>query len=131
MMFQTRKKWQQAERQAHIQSSALEAAANSIILTDKAGKILFANKAFCAMTGYALEEVLGKTPGFLKSGKHDADFFTELWDTILAGRVWQGEFINRRKDGTLYNEEMTITPIRETDGEISHFIAVKKTSPST
>jgi len=126
MMFQTRKKWQQTERQTHIQSCALEAAANSIILTNRAGKILFANKAFCTMTGYPLEEVLGKTPDFLKSGEHDAAFFKELWETILAGRVWQGEIINRRKDGTLYNEEMTITPIREADGEISHFIAIKK-----
>ncbi len=125
-MFQTRKKWQQTERQAHIQSSALEAAANGIILTDKAGIILFANKAFCAMTGYASEEVLGKTPDFLKSDKHDAAFFKDLWETILAGRVWQGEIINQRKDGLLYNEEMTITPIREADGEISHFIAIKK-----
>lgn len=125
-MVHTRKKWRQAERQAHIQSSALEAAANGIILTDKAGKILFANKAFCAMTGYALEEVLGKTPDFLKSGKHDAVFYTELWETILAGRVWQSEIINRRKDGTLFHEEMTITPIREADGEINHFIAIKK-----
>ncbi len=126
MMLQTRKKWQQTERQAHIQSSALEAAANSIILTNKAGKILFANKAFCAMTGYTPEEVLGRTPDFQKSGKHDAAFFAELWETILAGRVWQGEIINRRKDGALYNEEMTITPIREADGDISHFIAIKK-----
>jgi PAS domain S-box-containing protein len=126
MMFQTRKTWRQTERQAHIQSIALEAAANSIILTNKAGKILFANKAFCAMTGYTPEEVLGKTPNFLKSDKHDAVFFAELWETILAGRVWEGEIINRRKDGTLYNEEMTITPIREADGEISNFIAIKK-----
>ena len=123
---QERKERQRAEQQVRIQSSALEAAANGIILTDKAGKILFANKAFCAMTGYALEEILGKTPGFLKSGKHDADFFRELWKTILAGRVWQGELINRRKDGTLYHEEMTITPIQGTNGEISHFIAVKQ-----
>jgi len=124
-MFQTRKKWQQTERQGHIQSIALEAAANSIILTNKAGKILFANKAFCSMTGYTLEEVLGKTPNFLKSGEHDDAFYTELWETISAGRVWQGEIINRRKDGTLYNEEMTITPIRDAVGEISNFIAIK------
>ena len=125
-MFQTRKKWQQVERQAHIQSSALEAAANGIILTNTAGKILFANKAFCSMTGYTPEEVLGKTPNFLNSGKHDAAFFRELWKTILAGEVWQGEIINRRKDGTLYHEEITITPIRGADGEISNFIAIKE-----
>ena len=121
-----RKEWQQAEQQSRIQSSALEAAANSIILTDKSGKILFANRAFCTMTGYALEEILGQTPGFLNSGKHDANFFKELWDTILTGRVWQGELINRRKDGTFYAEEMTITPIQGTNGETSHFIAVKQ-----
>jgi len=126
MTLQTRKKWQPAGWQAHIHASALEAAANGIILTNKAGQILFANKAFCAITGYTPEEILGKTPDFLKSGKHDAVFYTELWETILAGRVWQGEIINRRKDGTLYHEEMTITPIREADGEISHFIAIKK-----
>ncbi len=126
MTSQVREQWQQVEEQAHIQSSALEGAANSIILTDKAGKILFANKAFCAMTGYVPEEVLGKTPNFLNSGEHDAGFFEKLWKTILAGGVWQGELINRRKNGTLYNEEMTITPIRESNGEITHFIAVKE-----
>ena len=121
-----RKERHRAAEQVRVQSSALEAVANGIILTDPAGKILFANKAFCAMTGYALEEILGKTPGFLNSGKHDADFFRELWNTILKGRVWQGELINRRKDGTFYNEEMTITPIQGTNGEISHFISVKQ-----
>ncbi len=125
-MFQTRKKWQYAGWQARIQSSALDTAANSIILTNKTGVILFANEAFCSMTGYALEEVLGKTTHFLKSGKHDAAFYSKLWETILAGRSWQGEIFNRRKDGTLYHEEMTITPIREADGQISHFIAIKK-----
>jgi len=121
-----RKERHQAAEQVRVQSSALEAVANGIILTDPAGKILFANKAFCAMTGYAPEEILGKTPGFLNSGRHNADFFRALWNTILTGRVWQGELINRRKDGTLYNEEMTITPIQGTNGGISHFIAVKQ-----
>ena len=121
-----RKERQRAEEQVRVQSSALEAVANGIMLTDAAGKILFGNRAFCAMTGYALEEILGKNPGFLNSGKHDADFFRALWNTILTGRVWQGELINRRKDGTLYNEEMTITPIQKSNGEISHFIAVKQ-----
>jgi PAS domain S-box-containing protein len=123
---QERKERQRAEEQVRVQSSALEAVANGIMLTDAAGKILFGNRAFCAMTGYALEEILGKNPGFLNSGKHDADFFRALWNTILTGRVWQGELINRRKDGTLYNEEMTITPIQRRNGEISHFIAVKQ-----
>jgi hypothetical protein len=123
---QERKARQRLEQQLRVQSSTLEAAANGIILTDKAGKILFANKAFCTMTGYDLEEILGQTTNFIEFDKHKADLYRELWNTILAGRVWHGELINRRKDGTLYNEEMTITPLRESNGEISHFIAVKQ-----
>ena len=125
-MVPTHQKRQQEERQAQVQLDALGAAAHGIILTDKAGKILFANRAFCSMTGYAPEEVLGQTPGFLKSGKHNPAFYRQLWETILAGRVWQGQIINRRKDGTLFNEEMTITPVRELDGQISSFLAIKK-----
>jgi two-component system, cell cycle sensor histidine kinase and response regulator CckA len=117
---------QQAVQQEWIYSNALEAAAHGIILTDTAGKILFANQAFCTMTGYAPEEILGRTPSFLKSGEHDEGFFRSLWDTILSGRVWQGELVNRRKDGTLYSEEMTITPIQGVKGEISHFFAIKQ-----
>ncbi len=121
-----RKERQRAEERVRVQSSALEAVANGIILTDAAGKILFGNKAFCNMTGYALDEILGKTPSFLNSGKQDNGFFRTLWNTILTGRVWQGEIINRRKDGTLYTEEMTITPVLGANGAISHFIAVKQ-----
>ncbi len=123
---QDRRERQRMEQQLRFQSSALEAAANGIILTDKTGKILFANKAFCAMTGYDLEEILGQTTSFIESDKREADFSRELWKTILAGRVWHGELINRRKDGTFYNEEMTITPLKENNGAVSHFIAVKQ-----
>jgi two-component system cell cycle sensor histidine kinase/response regulator CckA len=127
MISQERKEeWQPADQPVRVQSNSLEAAANSIILTDTAGKILFANKAFCAMTGYAPEEILGRTPDFFKPGRHDSDFHQELWDTILMGRAWQGELINRHKDGTRYHEEMTVTPIREANGEITHFIAVNE-----
>jgi hypothetical protein len=121
-----RKERQRLEQQLRVQSSALEAAANGIILTDKTGKIFFANKAACSMTGYALEEILGQTTSFIESCKPEADFSQDLWKTILDGRTWHGELINRRKDGNLYNEEMTITPFREINGEISHFIAVKQ-----
>jgi PAS domain S-box-containing protein len=106
------------EQQLRVQSSALEAAANGIILTDKTGKILFANQAYCAMTGHDLEEVTGQATRFIESGKPEADLSQGLWKTILAGRVWHGEFISRRKDGTLYNEEITVTPLRESNGEI-------------
>jgi hypothetical protein len=121
-----RKERQRAEERVRVQSSALEAVADGIIVTDKAGKILFANKAFCAMTGQSLAEIPGQTTTFIETCKHEADFSRDLWKTIQAGRVWHGELINRRKDGTLYNEEMTITPLRVNNGEISHFIAVKQ-----
>ena len=114
------------EQQLRFQSSALEAAVNGIIVTDKAGKILFANQSYCSITGQDRAEVTGQTTCFIESDKHEADFSRELRKTILAGRVWHGEFINRRKGGTLYNEEMTITPLRDNNGEISHFIAVKQ-----
>ena len=78
------------------------------------------------MTGHDLKEVPGQTTRFVESDKCEADFSQELWKTILAGRAWHGELISRRKDGTLYNEEMTITPLRESNGEVSHFIAVKQ-----
>jgi PAS domain S-box-containing protein len=110
----------------HLQNTALEAAANGIVITDRAGRILFANSAFCSLSGYRPEEVLGANPRFLKSGKHDTRFYRKLWETILDGRVWRGEIINQRKDGTPFQEEMTITPVRDTGGTITHFIAVKE-----
>jgi PAS domain S-box-containing protein len=120
---QERKK---AEEQVELQSRALEAAANAIMITDRHGSILSANAAFCRLTGYEREEVLGKNPRFLKSGAHDDAFYREMWATICSGKSWQGEIQNRRKDGTVYVEEMTITPVTEKDGTITNFIAVKQ-----
>lgn len=113
------------EQERRLKSSALEAAANGIVLTDRKGSIVWANPAFTDITGYSMEECLGETPRILKSGKHDAKFYKNLWQTILKGDVWQGELINKRKDGSLYTEEMTITPVQNEKGEIIHFIAVK------
>jgi two-component system, cell cycle sensor histidine kinase and response regulator CckA len=113
------------EQQLRLQASALESAANSIIVTGRDGAIQWVNPAFTRATGYTLEEALGNTPRILKSGKHDASFYEKLWKTILSGEVWQGETTNRRKDGSLYVEETTITPVRSADGEISNFIAIK------
>ena len=121
-----RKERQQMELQLRLQSNALEAAADGIVLTDKTGKILFANRAYCAMTGLDRGTLPGPTTRFVEAGKDEGDLSRGLWKTILTGQVWHGELINRRMDGTLYNEEMTITPVRESNGEISHFIAVKQ-----
>jgi two-component system cell cycle sensor histidine kinase/response regulator CckA len=117
----------QAEAQLRLQSAALNAAANSIVITDRAGLIEWVNPAFCALTGYTAAEAVGRNMRELvKSGQHDQAFYKDLWKTILAGRVWRGEMINRRKDHSLYTEEQAITPLRDAQGEITHFIAVKQ-----
>lgn len=105
------------EQQLLLQSTALEAAANAILVTNDKGVILSVNRAFTTLTGYTAEEVRGKTPRLLKSGKHNAAFYADLWQTILAGKTWRGEFINRRKDGSLFHSEHTITPI-------THFVGI-------
>jgi PAS domain S-box-containing protein len=109
-----------------IQTSALDAAANGVVITDCRGTIQWVNAAFTRLTGYPAAEVLGKNPRFLKSGHHPESFYRKIWSTILRGRVWMGEVVNRRKDGRLYHEENTITPVIDEGGAITHFIAVKQ-----
>jgi len=121
-----REERQRAEEALRLRTKALESAANAVVITDREGRITWVNPAFTRLTGYSAAEVLGQTPRLLKSGKHDAAFFRSLWNTILAGEVWQGEIVNRRKDGTLYTEEQTITPMLNERGEISHFISIKQ-----
>jgi PAS domain S-box-containing protein len=107
------------------QSAALEAAANGIVITDVHGTIEWVNPAFTAMTGYTRNEAIGRTPRILKSGHHDAAFYKALWATVLDGRVWRHEMVNRRKDGTCYHEEQTITPVLDEGGRITRFVAIK------
>ncbi|WP_425801077.1 EAL domain-containing protein [Desulfitobacterium sp. Sab5] len=111
---------------SRIQIAALEAAANSIVITDIDGIIVWANTAFTRITGYSLLEALGQNPRFLKSNVHPPEFYKDLWDTILARKVWHGDMVNRKKDGTLYNEEMTITPVYFEPEQTLYFIAVKQ-----
>ena len=116
-----------AEESLLLQSTALNAAANAIMITSINGTIEWINPAYSTLTGYSSEEVVGKNPRELvRSGKHAQDFYKEMWDTILAGEVYFGTLINRRKDGSLYTEEQTITPLTNSDGKISHFIAIKQ-----
>jgi PAS domain S-box-containing protein len=121
-----REERRRAEETLRLQTKALETAANAIVITDREGHITWVNPAFTRLTGYRADEVLGRTPRLFKSGKHDATFYHAMWGTVLAGEVWQGELINRRRDGTLYTEEQTITPMFNDRGEISHFISVKQ-----
>jgi len=107
-------------------ASAIEQAVDAIVITDATGKIRYVNPAFTRMTGYCAAEAIGQNPRIVKSGTQDSRFYKELWKTILDGRAWHGELINRRKDGTRYTEEMTITPVRDGSGTISSFIAIKQ-----
>jgi PAS domain S-box-containing protein len=116
-----------SEQALHIQATALEAAANAIVITDRDGVIEWVNPAFLESTGYTLDHAKGKRPADLvSSGQQDQGFYEDLWATILRGEVWRGQVVNRRKDGELRTEEMTITPVRAEHGGISHFIAVKQ-----
>ena len=106
-------------------ATVIEQASEAVVITDIFGNIEYVNPAFEKMTGYRFEEVIGKTPRILKSGKHEDKFYQELWDTITAGRVWRGTFINKKKDGTLYYDEAVIFPITDDSGTIINFAAVK------
>lgn len=109
-----------------VLSKALEAAANGIVITEKNGRIIWINKAFTELTGYSKHETLGKKPKVLKSGHHPPSFYKDLWKTILSGNVWSGIMHNLRKDGTVYLENNTITPVTNHQGEITHFISIKE-----
>jgi PAS domain S-box-containing protein len=114
-----------AEHQLNLQFSALSAAANAIVITDRHGKIEWINPSFTKLTGYTAEEALGNNSRLLSSGQHPRAFYANLWTTVLAGKVWHGELINKRKGGQLYTEETTITPVADVDGQITHFVAIK------
>jgi len=116
----------QAEERMELQLSALTATANAIVITDREGKIEWANPAFTKLTGYNVVEVIGGNPRTLKSGEHPPEFYADLWATIRSGKVWHGELVNKRKNGQHYHEDMTITPVRSIQGQITHFVAIKQ-----
>lgn len=116
-----------AEEKLMLQSQALESAANSISVLNRMGNIIWVNKAFSLSTGFDTEEVIGKNPRILKSGKHDKGFYKNLWTTIMNGKVWSGEIMNKKKNGDNYYEEMIITPVIDSETKkITHFIAIKQ-----
>ncbi|MGD8515441.1 MAG: PAS domain S-box protein [Anaerolineae bacterium] len=105
-------------------SRAVEHSPSTVVITDVQGTIEYVNPSFARLTGYALEEILGRNPRFLHSGRHDPSFYADMWTTILGGNEWRGEFVNRRKDGSLYWEWASIAPIQDETGAITHFIKV-------
>lgn len=114
--------------QIRLQIQALNALDHAVVITDIRASVVWVNAAFTRLTGYELAEAVGRKPAELvKSGRQDRAFYERIWSAILAGKVWRGELINRRKDGSLYDEEMAITPIYAgSGGGITHFIAVKQ-----
>jgi len=105
--------------------AAVEQSPAIVVITDRQGNIEFVNPRFCHVTGYSMEEVLGRKPALLRGDNSD-ELFRELWATIEAGMVWEGDFHNRRKDGTMYWEHAVISPIRDENGETTHYLAVKE-----
>jgi two-component system cell cycle sensor histidine kinase/response regulator CckA len=105
---------------------AVEQAAESIVITDRKGTIVYVNPAFEKVTGYTREETLGKNPRLLKSGAQTEDFYRQMWSTLEQGDVWSGRITNKRKDGHLYEEEMVISPVRDHSGNIINYVAVKR-----
>ncbi len=115
-----------AEKSLTRLATAVEQAAETIVITDTTGMILYANPAFENSTGYTRAEALGRNPRILKSGRHDTGFYRQLWGTLERGEVWTGHFINQRKDGTQYEEEATISPVRGPAGRVVNYVAVKR-----
>ena len=116
----------QAEAKLFLQSAALSAAANAMVITDRDLSIVWMNPAFTELTGFSEEEALGRNPQeLLRSGVHDQVFFKSVLDSLLAGNTWRGEMTVRRKDGRLYREAQVITPVKNHHGAITHFISIK------
>lgn len=107
-------------------AKALTSAADPIFITDHTGSIVWVNAAFSERSGFSPQEAVGQTPNFLKSGRHDESFYLDLWQTILAGRVWRGEVVERRKDGSLYTVDEVITPLRDDNATVTHFVSIQR-----
>jgi PAS domain S-box-containing protein len=117
---------QQMEAQMRKLSVALEQTADAVAIVARDGAIEYVNPAFERITGYSRDEALGRTPGLLRSGRHDAEFYRSLWDTVLRGEVFSATLINRRKDGSLYYEEKSITPLKDAAGQVTCFVSTGK-----
>lgn len=115
------------EARNNLLIAALEAAANGVVITDKDAIVIWANPAFGRLTGYSPEEAVGHKPNeLIKSGLQDEAFYQDMWANLLSGQHWRGELINKRKNGSLYHEELSIAPVKSGAGEITHFIGIKE-----
>ena len=114
------------EQELRTLSRAVEQSANAVMVTNRQGIIEFVNPAFSSSTGYAPEEALGKSPNILKSGKHSAEIYQNLWDTIRHGNIWKGELQNQKKSGQFYWDSVTISPVKDGAGDITHYVTVQE-----
>ncbi len=115
-----------AEKQVLLLSKSMEQSPVSIIITEPDGEIIYINRQFSEQTGFSSNEIIGKKPGILKSGKQSKEFYEKMWKTILSGATWRGEMHNKRKNGELYWESVSISSILDEHGEILHFIGIKE-----
>ncbi|MDM8515703.1 response regulator [Desulfobacterales bacterium HSG16] len=106
-------------------SRAVEHSASSIVITNLEGMIEYVNPAFSETTGYSFNEAIGNNPSVLKSGKHQPEFYKKMWQTLNSGNVWHGEFVNKRKNGSIYWEYATISPVKDQEGNITNYVAIK------
>lgn len=116
----------EAEEEKRRLAEAVEQAAETIIITDTDETILYVNPACEATTGYSRDELVGRTPAVFRSGKHDPEFYAEIRAVVSGGESWKGRFVNRKKDGSLFEEEATISPVRDESGRIVNYVAVKR-----
>ena len=125
-VLELNRKLANAEEGLHRLSTAVEQSPASIVITDLDANIVFVNQAFTEASGYSMQEAIGKNPRILQSGKTARETYCSLWPTLTAGHVWRGEFTNRRKDGSCYLELATISPVRDSSGKVTHYVAVKE-----
>ena len=115
-----------ADAERFLLATAIDHAWESVVITDPQGNIQYVNPAFEKVTGYQRTEAIGKNPRILKSGQHDENFYQQLWSTISSGNVWHGHLVNRRKDGSIFEEEGSISPVLDDSGNIVSYVAVKR-----
>lgn len=115
-----------AESELRRLAAAVEQSGEMIVITDPGGHIQYVNRSFERITGYSREEAVGRRPGILKSGEHGDDFYRDMWQTISRGEIWNGRIVNRRKDGTLFTENATISPVIDAAGQIVNYVAAKR-----
>jgi len=116
----------QAEERLKLLSASVEQASEAILITDKSGHIQYANPALASLTGFAVEELIGKNPNIFRSGEHNDDYYQQMWSVINRGEAWRGRIVDRKKDASLYPAMLTVSPIRDDDGLVSNYVGIQQ-----